>query len=298
MSLFWNPRTSAEFDLAPCGKSCSHVLCLKNNAHHLEGDNGYYTLWECEHGFWLLQAEEPVKSVEQPKMSAAEYMLVELRAKKSAGTISWGDEAYLDDLEFYHSETPENREARLESMARRGVVEDQQVMQSKVLRKEEKWTANGAMKFRVPRPCKYATLFAQRTCARCSSKLAAGQEVCTAQIVREEGMERRRDGHMAGTGALITRLAKAGEHSSPCGEKLAGCWNHEQHGTCIYIHPDEPQWASACNGTLGYDRVRQAFIVAGQEATSRFADLKGARPPLNPSNQGQSKRPRSSWVSK
>jgi hypothetical protein len=57
-----------------------------------------------------------------------------------------------------------------------------------------------------------------------------------------------------------------------CDRDFAGCWNHEQTRTCIYVHPDEPQWADACSGALCYDRQAQAFHLRGAAPpqTNRF----------------------------
>ena len=96
-----------------------------------------------------------------------------------------------------------------------------------------------------------------------------------------EEQEKRRDGRMAGTGKMVARLAEPGASGVRiCGEKLAGCWNHDQHRTCIYVHPDEPQWAAACAGTLRVkEDNRLIFCMAGEEravaaaAPARFAAL-------------------------
>jgi hypothetical protein len=50
-----------------------------------------------------------------------------------------------------------------------------------------------------------------------------------------------------------------------CDQEFAGCWNHEQTHTCIYVHPDEPQWADACSGALCYDRQAPVFPLRGAE---------------------------------
>jgi len=92
------------------------------------------------------------------------------------------------------------------------------------------------MKFRVPRPCKYATLYEQRICSDCGAKVPEGATVCKAM-----------KGHRV------------------CDQEFAGCWNHEQTQTCIYIHPDEPQWKDACSGALCYDRQASCFHLRGQE---------------------------------
>ena len=165
------------------------------------------------------------------------------------------------------------RVQRKEAEALRDAADASRLIGTKVARKEEKWTNKGSMKFRVPRPCRYASLFEQRVCANCSAKLPAGSDTCSATIVMVEEQERRHDGRMAGTGKMVARLAAAGAASSRlCGEKLAGCWNHEQHHTCIYVHPDEPQWAAACAGTLDVRADnRLIFCMATDPASQRLA---------------------------
>ena len=78
------------------------------------------------------------------------------------------------------------------------------------------------MKFRVPKPCKYSKLFLERICARCGKNVPEGQEMCS------------------------------------CGEKLQDCSSHKTN-SCIYVHPDEPEWEAACDGTLAFNRQHQIF---------------------------------------
>ena len=80
-------------------------------------------------------------------------------------------------------------------------------------------------------------------------------------------------------------------HVRVCDQEFAGCWNHEQTRTCIYVHPDEPQWADACSGALCYDRQAQVFHLRGAEPAqvNRFqaaARQEGVRP------QSREERPR------
>ena len=88
-----------------------------------------------------------------------------------------------------------------------------------------------------------------------------------------EEQEKRRDGRMAGTGKMVARLAGARDTGVRlCGEKLAGCWNHDQHRSCIYVHPDEPQWAAACAGTLDVRADnRLVFCMATDPVSQRLA---------------------------
>ena len=275
---FWNPLTEQEFEAGACGKGCQHVLCLLTGGAVLMDDDSYYVPWECQHGVWLMPSAPAV-----PTACTVCYeeqdLIVELRAKRAAETISWGDDAYLDEWEFLASETPEHREFRLASLAALDAKEDEKIIQTKVVRKEEKWTKGGSMKFRVPRPCKYAALLLKRTCAACGSHVASGR-VCTAQVVKRPNRN----------GQLEARLAKSDDTGvRSCNEELAGCWNHDQHRTCIYVHPDEPQWAAACAGTLRVkEDNRLIFCMAGEERSAaaasagRFSVLGGGQRP----NQG------------
>ena len=285
-----------EFENGACGKGCTHMESLRGGADHL-GDGSYTVPWECAHGSWLMPQTAPAGWT--AAANASHTMELEWDSAATAATcvawlehrgcISFGDITFLEDMRYYAQEKPEVRAARKEAEALRDAADGAKVICSKVARKEEKWTNHGAMKFRVPRPCKYASLFEQRICANCSSHLPAGQDTCYAQIIMVEEQEKRRDGRMAGTGKMVARLAGARDTGVRlCGEKLAGCWNHEQHHTCIYVHPDEPQWAAACAGTLRVKADnRLVFCMAGEEglsqpqqqsaAQSRFTALAGGQ---------------------
>jgi hypothetical protein len=286
----WAPKSLVEFENGACGKGCTHMESLRTGADHL-GDGSYTVPWECPHGSWLMAETAPagwtaggdsrsiVMEWDSPATAATCVSWLEHR-----GCYSFGDITFLEDMRYYATETPEVRAARKEAEVLRDAADEAKIICTKVARKEEKWTSKGSMKFRVPRPCKYATLFQQRICANCSSHLPAGQDTCYAPIVMVEEQERRRDGRMAGTGKMVARLASARESGvRPCGEKLAGCWNHEQHHTCIYVHPDEPQWAAACAGTLRVKTDnRLIFCMAGEEGPAaqpqqpnRFSILAG-----------------------
>jgi hypothetical protein len=39
---------------------------------------------------------------------------------------------------------------------------------------------------------------------------------------------------------------------------------HEKGEPCIYVHPNQPQWADAMANRLCYDRDAQAFYLKGQ----------------------------------
>ena len=151
----------------------------------------------------------------------------------------WGDEMYDAHMEMLRKETPQQRAARLLADAAADEKSHNGLIKFSVGRKEDKWCKGGEMKFRVPKPCKYASLFAQRICAgpTCGKKVPEGQTKCS------------------------------------CGEALAGCWNHEKTHTCIYVHPDEPQWEDACSGALCFDRQQQIFHLRTEPlaAANRFA---------------------------
>jgi hypothetical protein len=151
----------------------------------------------------------------------------------------WGDQMYDAHMEMLRNETPQEREARLKKEAAADEKSHNGLETFSVKRKEDKWCSkSGEMKFRVPKPCKYASLFAQRICAAptCGKKVPEGQAKCS------------------------------------CGEILAGCWNHEKTHTCIYVHPDEPQWEAACSGELCFDRQQQLFHLRTEPlaAPNRF----------------------------
>jgi len=151
----------------------------------------------------------------------------------------WGDEMYDAHMEMLRTETPQQRAARLQAEAAADAKSHNGLVKFSVKRKEEKWCSkSGEMKFRVPKPCKYATLFAQRICAgpTCGKHVPEGQTKCS------------------------------------CGEILAGCWNHDKTHSCIYVHPDEPQWEDACSGALCFDRQQQVFHLKTEPlaAVNRF----------------------------
>ena len=158
----------------------------------------------------------------------------------------WGSIDVEEAEERLAAETPEQTAARLAELARMEAAGKAEIEVYRVHKKEEKWcTKGGDMKFRVPRPCKYATLFLAHTCAGCGAKVPEGETACRA-----------------------IKPATATTRQRVCGEVLAGCWNHEQTHTCIYIHPDEEHWAAACDGSLCYDRNASVFYKKGQTTPS------------------------------
>jgi uncharacterized membrane protein YgcG len=277
----WAPKSLEEYESGACGKSCRHEESLGNGGDWL-GDGSYVVPWECPHGSFLMAQQAPAGWLPAGASASHALELVWDSAATAAtcvrwlehrGCLSFGDITFLEDMRYYATETPEIRAQRKEAEARRDAADEAKVICSKVARKEEKRTNKGAMKFRVPRPCRYASLFEQRICANCSAKLPAGSNTCSASIIMVEEQERRHDGRMAGTGKMVARLASAGSTGvRVCGEKLAGCWNHDQHRSCIYVHPDEPQWAAACAGTLDVRADnRLIFCMATDPASQRLA---------------------------
>lgn len=198
----WQPADGADFDISPCRRSCHHQSCLD--------EHDGFTIWHCSHGSWYIP--NGCGGFDSPNMT-------------------WGDEAQADEAAAHAKETPAQTAARLAAALAREEASHKGLVKFSVHRKEEKWTKGGEMKFRVPRPCKYASLFLAHTCPTCNKVLPAEQDTCS-------------NGHLP--------------------EKLGGCWSHEQKGTCIYVHPDEPQWAHACSGELCYDRQRQVFHLKGE----------------------------------
>ena len=166
----------------------------------------------------------------------------------------WGRMTVDEDLEIAEAETPEARAAREEAEAAKRQIEG-------VQKKAARWTSDGeAMKFRVPKPCRYASFFSKRLCVECDkegvrSVIPEGDDVCRAVIpsqVRKNNI-----------GDLYTTEARY------CGAELSGCHNHET-GTCIYVHPDEREWADACSGRLDtrFDN-RLVFCLATDPAAMR-----------------------------
>jgi len=167
----------------------------------------------------------------------------------------WGSLDVEETEERLASETAEQTAARLAELARLEAEAKAEIADRRVFKKEEKWCAKGGgMKFRVPKPCKYVTLLLSRTCAGCDklgikSILPEGDDTCR-----------------------MVRPATATTRQRVCGEVLAGCWNHEKTHSCIYVHPDEPQWADACSGCLDVRADnRLVFCRATDPAATRMA---------------------------
>lgn len=183
---------------------------------------------------------------------------LEFREQEDCGNL-WGDIAERDYIAARAAETPEQKRLREVEEAKEAAASDAAIVRYSVNKKADKWCARGSMKFRVPRPCKYESLFRARICASCESHVPEGQTHCTS-----------RKGHQV------------------CGEQLAGCWSHSK-GQCIYVHPNEPQWADALSGVLCYDRERQIFHLRGDEPAPVVRDFRGLAAPQ------ERPRPRSRW---
>ena len=239
----WNPQTDQEFETGACGhKSCGANY---NTIDTYEG----FTIWHCSHGLWFLAPEPKSYATDLSANHSADacpgncklHPLLSgsvLQMDRLIGTVpngSWGDLAEEEFAARRAAETPQQTAARLRAEAAAEVKSHANLVDYSVHRKEDKWTKGGQMKFRVPRPCKYAALFAKHACASCERVLPPGQDTCS-------------NGHLP--------------------EKLAGCWNHAKTRTCIYVHPDEEQWSAACDGSLCYDRTRQCFHLRGESLPS------------------------------
>lgn len=275
VAQIWDPKSEAEFENGACGKGCSHTYAMRSEGEAY-GENDMVIPWECSHGSWLMPTG---KKQATSQLFSGPWDWENAPYMPAIGTArTWGEEAYLADLEFYASESPEQRAMRHAAMAAGEKAAEARIIDHKVLRKEEKWAdKSGAMKFRVPRPCRYASLYEKRICAGCGEHLPKDSDICVGKIVKVEQQERRHDGRLVNTGNLVSRLALPGECGQLCGEKLAGCWNHEQHKTCIYVHPDEPQWAAACAGTLRVkEDNRLIFCMEGEERAAAVAQRPAA----------------------
>ena len=292
-----------EMDTNPCGDTRCHM-----NSNTLTFQNGQH-VWECCHGTWIYDTTEfpgiagtpppaPVRCGCPCNSDLLYCNTLLFRDPQRYSCLSWGDQAWLEDWMKEAYETAQEKATRLAKQAAADEASKKEILKHSINKKEEKWTKGGQMKFRVPRPCRYSSLFLEHTCAKCESKVPEGQNICTAQIIYVVGQEMR-NGRMVDTDKLVPKVVKSG--GILCKERLAGCWNHEAHKTCIYIHPDEPQWADACSGKLCYDRDKQKFHNKGEVATcgscgtaprtggNRFSALggggrpqQGGRPPLHP----------------
>lgn len=230
----WSPETSAEFDNGPCaGRSCYMTA-------HTHMEDGLF-FWECACGSWVIPRQRKIShelkhSADECGGYCAEHCLLtasalELRDAMDNG-VPWGDIMLADEAAMLARLTPAQMATREAEAAAYEAAGERELQDFRVGKKAEKW---GKLKCRVPRPCKYITLFMKRECAGCGAKVPEGQTQCS---------------------------AKKGYRV--CGEKLSGCWMHEQGKCCLYIHPDEPQWAAALSGDLCFDRQQQCFHLRGE----------------------------------
>ena len=294
-----------EMDTNPCGDTRCHM-----NSNTLTFQNGQH-VWECCHGTWIYDTTEfpgiagtpppaPVRCGCPCNSDLLYCNTLLFRDPQRYSCLSWGDQAWLEDWMKEAYETAQEKATRLAKQAAADEASKKEILKHSINKKEEKWTKGGQMKFRVPRPCRYSSLFLEHTCAKCESKVPEGQNICTAQIIYVVGQEMR-NGRMVDTDKLVPKVVKSG--GILCKERLAGCWNHEATHTCIYIHPDEPQWKEACSGDLCYDRDTHKFHKKGACATcascnpgianrgkqqSRWAALgpqATGRPPVHPKHK-------------
>ena len=221
----WAPKDFEEYDAGPCGQC---------NWYGGIGEYNGFEVYNCEHGHWFTVKEQ--EDISDSPLIVGDVAELYRRMALAGPNMVWGDMLVEEDMEVLANETPEEKAKRLAVMAENDRVDKQKIVEYLVHRKEEKWTKGGEMKFRVPRPCKYATLYEKRICSDCGAKVPEGATVCKAM-----------NGHRV------------------CDRDFAGCWNHEQTRTCIYVHPDEPQWADACSGALCYDRQASCFHLRGAE---------------------------------
>jgi hypothetical protein len=294
-----------EMDTNPCGDTRCHM-----NSNTLTFQNDQH-VWECCHGTWIYDTTEfpgiagtpppvPVRCGCPCNSDLLYCNTLLFRDPQRYSCLSWGDQAWLEDWMKEAYETAQEKATRLAKQAAADEASKKEILKYSITKKEEKWTKGGQMKFRVPRPCRYSSLFLEHTCAKCESKVPEGQNICTAQIIYVVGQEMR-NGRMVDTDKLVPKVVKSG--GILCKERLAGCWNHEATHTCIYIHPDEPQWKEACSGDLCYDRDTHKFHKKGECATcascnpgianrgkqqSRWAALgpqATGRPPVHPKHK-------------
>jgi hypothetical protein len=205
-----------------------------------------FIVWNCCHGYWIMPRDREMINVQEKhdgksclgsceKHPLVNSYVLQTRALEDQG-YSWGDIAEMDLAAVRASETAEQTARRLQADADAEAATNAGIVRYSVNKKADKWMKGGQMKFRVPRCCKYQTLFLARTCAGCGSQVPEGQTKCQAK-----------------------------KGFTVCGEELNGCWAHEKNQSCIYVHDDEPQWADAMSGMLCYDRERQCFHLRGQE---------------------------------
>ena len=203
-------RRSSDFDLDHGPSSCH---CGTDPAHAVDHRGGRL-VWECSCGNWVVPESGDSHSAHQCSGNCSEHPLLygqtlELHLAVQNGTL-WGDILLAWEDAEIAKETPEQKAARAAARLAQDHKMVEGVIDYSVAKKTERWTdKSGEMKFRVPRCCRYETLFLE-------------------------------------------------------GKEARGCWMHEKGEPCIYVHPDQPQWADAMANRLCYDRDAQAFYLKGQ----------------------------------
>jgi hypothetical protein len=229
-------RWAAIHGEATTGCPCPDGLCGNHRAP--PGHESRHCLGNCE--------EHPLVT--------GDFAVMWILENAAGNSELWGRITVDEDLEREEAETPEERAAREEAEATKRQV-------AAIQKKAARWTSDGeVMKFRVPKPCRYASFFSKRLCVECDkegvrSVIPEGDDVCRAVIPSQTRKNN--------IGDLYTTEARY------CGAPLSGCHNHET-GTCIYVHPDEREWADACSGRLDtrFDN-RLVFCLATDPAAMR-----------------------------
>ena len=204
-------KHSSDFDLDSGPASCH---CHTDPAHAVDHRGGRL-VWECSCGNWVVPEPGDSHSAHQCSGNCAEHPMLygqtlELHLAVQNGTL-WGDILLAWEDAEIAKETPEQKAARAAARAAQDHKMVEGVIDYSVAKKTERWTdKSGEMKFRVPRPCRYETLFLE-------------------------------------------------------GKEARGCWMHEKGEPCIYVHPNQPQWADAMANRLCYDRDAQSFYLKGQQ---------------------------------
>ena len=260
----WIISSDRELEAGPCGHGCSAMSM--HSEHEVCGRT--MTLWDCPHGKWrpldFLDVTLPHDGdfcpgncqfhplMNGPVLEMARAMLL---------GVSWGD-LMQEELDARRAaETPEERAARLAQEAAERVRFAKSLVDFNTKRKAAKWCKDGARKFRVARPCKYAQLFLENKCAKCNGPCP--DEVCPNAACKEvKASCWAHDVFMCCRGCPPPADSPEGDEVDMrdgcprCGGATDSC--------CIYVHPDEPQWADAVAGRLLFDRDAQSFYLRGQ----------------------------------
>lgn len=257
----WIITSDRDLEAGPCGHGCSAMSM--HGEHEVLGRQ--MTLWDCPHGKWrpldFVDASLPHDSdfcpgncQFHPLMNGA---VLEL-AKAMLLGVSWGD-IMQEELDARRAaETPAEREARLAQEATERVRFAKSLVDFNTKRKAAKWCKDGARKFRVARPCKYAQLFLENKCAKCNGPCP--DEVCPSAACKEvKASCWAHDVFMCCRGCPPPADDEEVDMRNGC-PRCGGATD----SCCIYVHPDEPQWADAVAGRLLFDRDAQSFYLRGQ----------------------------------